>query len=327
MAVTAPANVSGATGGAGVWPTSRPKVVQVNGFRCHFHLAVTGAADNRNVDPDAEGMWHLRGRPRVGELACEVCGRLPHPRRTRLALAKLAAVFPVELALHALVIHLHPPYLLTVAVLTVTTTVLVIWVVEPSAMRVLGRWLHGPELRHRDRVDRAQALWRIRVRLADRPGALEHLAHHLAQRRANILTVHVHQLAGAVLDELVVATPEDLGPRGVVAAVEQAGGAEVRVWPATVLSLIDGQTKALAVAARIVGDPGELPLAVAELLGAQYRCGGDDHDHPPGTVLELGDGAEAITLIRPDEPFTPAEIARAHRLADLARLAVNPDRR
>lgn len=252
-------------------------------------------------------------------LACEVCGRLPHPRRTRLALAKLAAVFPVELVLHALVIHLHPPYLLTVAVLTITTTILVIWVVEPSAMRMLGSWLHGPELRCRDRIDEAPALWRIRVRLADRPGALETLAKHLADCEANILTVHVHQLEGAVLDELVVAAPAQIGEHAITAAVVRAGGGRVGVWPASVLSLIDGQTKALSIAARIVDEPDELPLAVAELLGARYLAPGapDSADPGDGTRLEL---EQRGSFVRPGEPFTPAEIARAHRLAELAEL-------
>ncbi|MFD6395171.1 amino acid-binding protein [Nocardia sp. NPDC060249] len=269
-------------------------------------------------------MWRFAVRPRVTVLACEVCGRLPHPGRTRLTLAKLAAVFPVELALHALVVHLHPPYLLTVALLTVTTTILVIWVVEPSAMRMLGGWLHSPELRHRDRIDSAPALWRIRVRLADRPGALETLAKHLAHRDANILTVHVHQLEDAVLDELVVAAPAEVTAHAITSAAEHAGGSGVRVWPATVLSLIDGQTKALAIAARIVGDPDELPLAVAELLGARYLAPGTPQVTEPGegTLLELDRDDRRWGFVRPDEPFTPAEIARAHRLADLAALTV-----
>ncbi|MFC6011188.1 amino acid-binding protein [Nocardia lasii] len=269
-------------------------------------------------------MWRFAVRPCVTALACEVCGRLPHPGRTRLTLAKLAAVFPVELALHALVIRWHPPYLVTVALLTITTTILVIWVVEPSAMRMLGGWLHSPELRHRDRIDKAPALWRIRVRLTDRPGALETLAKHLAHRGANILTVHVHQLEGAVLDELVVDAPDEVTTQALTAAAVHAGGTQVGVWPATVLSLIDGQTKALAIAARIVGDPDELPLAVAELLGARYLAPGAPQAVEPdeGTLLELDLDGRCWGFVRPDEPFTPAEIARAHRLVDLAALTV-----
>lgn len=258
-------------------------------------------------------------------LACDVCGRMPHPRRVRLTMAKLGAVFPVELALHALVIHYHPPYLLTVLLLTISTTLLVIWVVEPSAMRVLGNWLHGPELHTRDRITRASALWRIRAHLADRPGQLQALARSLAQRGVNILSVHVHHLESGVLDELVVATPIELTADALGAAVRHAGGSAVRVWPASSLTLIDGQTKALAIAGRVVADPMELPLAVAELLAAEYLAPGMPVPpaHPlDGTTLHLMlEDERPLTFVRPDEPFTPAEIARARRLSDLALLA------
>ncbi len=157
-------------------------------------------------------------------------------------------------------------YLLTVLTLTVTTTVLVIWVVEPSAMRLLGRWLHGPQLRVRDAVGRAPALWRIRVRLDDRPGRLEALTARLADHAVNIRAVHVHRLESGVLDELVVSAPDGLTAQALTGAVRQAGGAGVRVWPASPLTLVDGQTKALGIAARVAADPDELPLALAELL-------------------------------------------------------------
>ncbi|MFF2549618.1 amino acid-binding protein [Nocardia sp. NPDC058058] len=254
----------------------------------------------------------------VHALACEVCGRLPHPRRTRLTLAKLAAVFPVELALHALVLHLEIPYLAAVAILTVTTTILVIWVVEPGAMRYLARWLHGPELSHRQRLDSAERLWRIRVRLDNKPGRLELLAKQLAYRHANILTVHVHHLEDGVLDELVVSTPTDVGPPRLTTAINRAGGTAVGIWPASALTLVDGQTRALGLAARVATDPEELPLVIAELLGAQYVSTVDPEFAPHGTILEIA----PMTFVRPEDPFTPAEIARAHRLADLARLAI-----
>ncbi|WP_327140246.1 amino acid-binding protein [Nocardia sp. NBC_01327] len=258
----------------------------------------------------------------VHALACEVCGRLPHPRRTRLTLAKLAAVFPVELALHALVIHFDLPYLVTVALLTITTTILVIWVVEPGAMRYLARWLHGPELDQRQRLDSAELLWRIRVRLDNTPGRLELLAKQLTYRRANILTVHVHHLEDGVLDELVVSTPADVGPPRLAHAITKAGGSTVGIWPASALTLVDGQTRALSLATRVAGDPGELPLVIAELLGAQYVSAVDPEYAPAGTILEISADIEidAMTFVRPEEPFTPAEIARAHRLTDLARL-------
>lgn len=260
----------------------------------------------------------------IHALACEVCGRLPHPRRTRLTLAKLGAVFPVELALHALVIHLELPYLATVAVLTITTTILVIWVVEPGAMRYLGRWLHGPELRHRAHLDSAERLWRIRVRLDNKPGRLELLAKQLADRRANILTVHVHHLENGVLDELIVSTPADVAPNRLTQAISRAGGVPVGIWPASALTLVDGQTRALGLATRVAADPAELPLVIAELLGAQYVPTPDPDRVPGSTLLEIAppEKLDPMTFLRSGEPFTPAEIARAHRLADLALVSV-----
>ena len=124
----------------------------------------------------------------TGGTACDVCGRLPHPRRLRLTLAKLVAVAPVELALHAVVLAAHPPYLVAVGVLATVTTALVIWVVEPSTMRLLRSWLHAPKVRARQGIG---TLWRIRVTLDDRAGTLESVTRRLAvlcgvsQRRAH----------------------------------------------------------------------------------------------------------------------------------------------
>lgn len=258
----------------------------------------------------------------VHALACEVCGRLPHPRRTRLTLAKLAAVFPVEFLLHALVLHFELPYAVAVAVLTITTTILVIWVVEPGAMRYLARWLHGPELDHRDRLDSAERLWRIRVRLDNSPGRLEMLAKQLGHRQANILTVHVHHLEDGVLDELVVSTPADVSSGHLAQAIARSGGFAVGIWPASALTLVDGQTRALGLAARVANDPEELPLVIAELLGAQFVAAIDTERAPAVTTLQITpDDGDAMTFVRSEDPFTPAEVARAHRLTDLAQLA------
>jgi hypothetical protein len=67
------------------------------------------------------------GEPRRGNygLACDACGQLPHPHKLRLTAVKLAAVLPIELALHAMVLSAHPPYLVSTVTLAVSTTVLV----------------------------------------------------------------------------------------------------------------------------------------------------------------------------------------------------------
>ncbi|WP_232828064.1 amino acid-binding protein [Kribbella monticola] len=276
-------------------------------------------------------MEQLRRSVTAG-MACDVCGRLPHPHRLRLTLAKLAAILPVEFALHAAVLALHPPYLLTVALLAVTTTALVIWIVEPSAMRLLRRWLHAPghHLRSRTRevLTQAPSLWRIRVTLDDRAGELERLTRRLADLDANILGLHVHPIDAGVRDELVVSTPEVVGAEELLAGIESAGGRDVHVWPTTALALVDGQTEALNLAARVVADPAELSHAVAELLGARLVTdqlavarGLLPQD---GTMLKIPSPWSGLFVFtRPGEPFTPAESARAHRLAQVAELARN----
>lgn len=258
----------------------------------------------------------------TGGTACDVCGRLPHPRRLRLTLAKLVAVAPVELALHAVVLAAHPPYLVSVAVLATVTTALVLWVVEPSTMRLLRSWLHAPKVRPRQGIG---TLWRIRVTLDDRAGSLERLTRRLADLDANILGLHVHPIDDGVRDELVVSTPDTITAADLETAVESAGGRATHVWPTTALALVDGQTKALSLSARVVADPAELPHAVAELLGAQLvtdraTLAGQLPDD--ATVLKVPSPWTGLfAFSRPGEPFTPAESARAHRLAELAESA------
>lgn len=235
-------------------------------------------------------------------------------------MAKLTAVFPVDFVLHAFVLRLQLPFAAAVSVVAVTTTVLVIWVIEPSATRLLARWMHGPALRDRERFVHADTLWRIRIRLRDAPGQLEALTTHLARHRVNILTVHVHQVEDGALDELVVAAPAGLSAQDLSRTLLRTGGSGIRVWPATAMALIDGQTKALGLAARVVADPGELPLAVAELLGAHILAPGSAAEAVAGaSVLELtASTGESLRFYRRDEPFTPAEAARAQRLSDLS---------
>ena len=268
-------------------------------------------------------------RTATRDLTCDCCGRLPHPHRGRLTLAKLAAVFPIELLLHALVVRQELPFAATVTVLTVSTTILVIWVVEPSAMRMLRGWLHAPALRTHRRLSEAPTLWRVRVTLDDKPGALKRLASRLAPLGADILSLHVHPLARGVRDELVVAAPEHVHAADLVAAAHAAGATDVHTWPTTALALVDGQTKALTLAARVSENPSELPLATAELLDAHVvtdhvrvthsRASGHG---PHETELRLPTPWTGMFVIsRPDEPFTPAESARACRLAEIAEIA------
>jgi hypothetical protein len=265
--------------------------------------------------------------PAAAELSCEVCGQMPEPTKARLTLANIAVMLPIELLVHAAVVETHLPYVANVLVLTMTATILVIWVAEPSAARMLRRWIHAPALRHRSRLHEAPALWRARTVLRDTPGSLQRLSGALAGLDTNILSIHVHPVAGGVLDELVLSAPGELREAELLRALREGGGTEPHVWPTTALAMADGQTGALSLAARIAASPDELPLAVAELLRARIGTGpgsGSASNAAPaadGTVLRIPTAWHGpLTFSRPGEPFTPAESARAHRLAELAEI-------
>ncbi len=260
-------------------------------------------------------------------LACPACGRVPHPHRLRGALAKLVAAFPIELALHALVLWLHPPLLVAVLALAVTTTVLVIWVVEPSTMRLLASWLHAPALRASAQLHDAESLWRMRVTLRDEPGALRSLTHELAALGASVLDLSVHPLAHGVRDEIVVGAPPGLTDTDLARAVAAGGGSDIRLWPTTAMSLVDGTTKALSLASHVALVPEDLPLAIAQLLGAEPVAETD----ATAALQQSANGEHLLRLPTPwtgllvfrrsEDAFTPAEVARAHRLAEIAEAA------
>jgi hypothetical protein len=259
----------------------------------------------------------------TAELSCEVCGLMPEPTKTRLTVANIAMMLPIELVVHAAVVETHLPYVAKVLVLTLTATILVIWVAEPSAARILRGWLHAPALRHRRKLGTAPSLWRARTVLQDQPGSLQRITTALARLDTNILSIHVHPVAGGVLDEFVLSAPGNLGERQLLEALRDGGGSRSHVGPTTALAMADGQTKALSLAARIADAPDELPLAVAELLRARILTPSEAvlEKHDAGTRLKIPTAWHGpLTFVRPGEPFTPAESARAHRLAELAEI-------
>jgi hypothetical protein len=256
-------------------------------------------------------------------LACDVCGQLPHPHKARLTLANVAVMLPVELLVHAAVVNTEMPYLQKVLVLTLTATVLVIWVAEPSVRLALRDWLHAPALRHRRRLHASATLWRVRTKADDDPAAQGKLARSLAGGNADILGLQLHPVPGAVLTELVISAPENVSQSDLLASAEAGGGRSVRAWPTTALALADGQTKALSLALRVAGNPDELQLAVADLLGAELGADPLSTGTRPKEVSLLkvpSPRLGPLFFARPQAPFTPAESARAHRLAELAEM-------
>lgn len=278
------------------------------------------------------GWTDIRGTS-TRDLVCDSCGRLPHPRRGRLTVAKLAAVFPIELLMHAIASRQDLPIIATVALLAIITTILVIWVVEPSALRLLRSWLHAPALRTHRRINEAAAVWRLRATFDDKPSALEKLAGQLAPLGAEIMSLKAHPHSRGIRNELVVSAPKHVQASDLVAAAIAAGTVGVLAWPTTALALVDNSTKALALAARVSESPGELPHATAELLDAhlvadhvrvtRHQAGG----HGPHEVeLRIPTPWTGLFVISRHEPFTPAESARASRLAEIAEIAAIRDR-
>ena len=263
-------------------------------------------------------------RPTTAALTCHECGQLPEVSKTRLTVANVLTILPIELLVHALVVDTELPYLAKVLALTVTATAVVIWVAEPSARMILRRWLHAPALRRRRRFEASPALWRVRTVLPDGTGALERVTRGFTRLDANILNVHVHRVTGGVLDEFVLSASGDLTDEDLLATVAQSGGRDTRVWPTTPVALTDGQTRALSLAARVANNPGELAQAVAELVSAEIITAGGETLIPlasrlDGTLLKIPTTwHEPLLFHRPGEPFTPAEAGRAHRLAELA---------
>jgi len=174
----------------------------------------------------------------------------------------------------------------------------------------------------------ARRLWRLRVTVAEEPGALERLTGALAELDANILALHVHPLADGARDDLVLAVPERVSSLVLLDAVEDGGGRDASLAPTSAHALTDEPTRALALAARVSAAPAELPSAVAELLGAHVvtdalRAPEPAWQEASDAVLHLpSPWSASFALTREGDPFTPAEVARASQLAALAATAV-----
>jgi hypothetical protein len=256
-------------------------------------------------------------------LACDSCGRMPEPTRTRRTLAEVLAILPIELVVHALVVDTELPYLAKVALLAATATVLVIWVTQPSVHRLFARWLHAPVLRQRARLDVAPALWSVRVTIANSPGALRRLTAGVTRLRANIVAIEtLSSSSNGVVDHLIVETDPDLPEGRLHAALTEGGARSLRLQRTTPQMVVDGQTRALSAAIQVVTDPDVLPDVIAAYLDAEPSSEGEMAAGGAATLRVPGVGGLPLWFTRNGAPFTPAESARAHRLAELAETVV-----
>jgi methylglyoxal synthase/RimJ/RimL family protein N-acetyltransferase len=187
----------------------------------------------------------------------------------------------------------------------------------------------------------AVKLWNIRATLDDVPGRLAILAASLARRAINILAVQVYLTPDGPVDELLVAASPLLTVADLAAAVVDGGARAPRVTPADAHALVDGPTRALSLAARLLRNPDDLPAVLTSLFpGAEVTWrpeppaglvndatdlarGGDvtkpGSPVPAAAQLWLNDpSGGGYLLSRPAAPFTPAERARAYAMVDIA---------
>lgn len=201
-----------------------------------------------------------------------------------------------------------------------------------NAASTVRRWLRHAV--HRPpwliRVGEATALWRIRTTVDDAPGSLAVLAENLGHLNVNILAVELHPLGHAVTDELIVETSHRVTASDLVAAIQTGHGAGTWVGPADAHDLTDLPTRILGLAARAVTDPGELPEVLHDLYRGSTVSWSPEPDGDPalaGTTIRLEDprGGQ-LTLTRPELPFSPAELARARALVDIAAITISSGR-
>ncbi|MEV6037342.1 ACT domain-containing protein [Nonomuraea sp. NPDC052116] len=181
----------------------------------------------------------------------------------------------------------------------------------------------------------AMVLWRIRMRVVERPGRLASVAGAFGRLGCNILALHIAPTGSSAitpagcdaLDEFVIEAPPGLALEALSGALTEAGGHDVVIVAAQVKDLTDPGVQALVLAQRVSADPDRLPEAMGELLRVpevEWRRPGDTVDEGAelNTTMVISVNPDRALLIRrPELPFTPTEAARAAALTATARQA------
>lgn len=153
---------------------------------------------------------------------------------------------------------------------------------------------------------------RVRVELADEPGALARLTTVLAGMGVDIASVDVLEVDGiTVVDELVLRLPADVGPRDVVDALRRGGVGEV-LSTHTDAPRGDATVRAMELVASVLtapADPGAAGRALAAIAYADA-----------GALLDLDDASPFPLAQRAREQGVPTS-GRAG--SDVSPLAVS----
>lgn len=181
--------------------------------------------------------------------------------------------------------------------------------------------------------------WRVRARLADRPGTLARLATRLGQHGCNLLGVAVLPVADGpdafddaadVVDELVLRAPATLGHGELMRLVEAQGARCLGIVPASVGDLVDAQTAVLRAATDALSGNSTTYEALRVVLNADsVRRPAKATESAAGEVgavrLQVGGHRATITLAGGEQvvasrgwaPFTDGELARVPALIAL----------
>ncbi|KQZ75316.1 aromatic ring-opening dioxygenase LigA [Nocardioides sp. Root151] len=172
-------------------------------------------------------------------------------------------------------------------------------------------------------------LWRVRMTLPDRPGALAVLAANCGDQGVNIMGLQIFPGIESVTDELVLRCPDHWGLPDIAELVESSGGESVSGAPCTEQALVDQPARYVQAARTILAQPAAFPEVVARLFDAESDPA-EDALAVVQDVMEMQVG-EVQVQVRRTAPFTATEHARGSAMADLVsdvlargRLEVSP---
>ncbi|WP_245154774.1 GNAT family N-acetyltransferase [Nocardioides sp. 1609] len=163
-------------------------------------------------------------------------------------------------------------------------------------------------------------LWRVRVTLPDRPGALAELAAECGKAGANIVGVQAFPDNDRVTDELVLRTPDEWTAEDLVVLHERSGGRDIVAATCTEEALLDQPTRYVQAARSVLAQPASFPDVVAHLFDADVLPG-----EGPQDVMEMAVG-DVQVQIRRVAPFTAVEHARGAAMAELVSDVLGRDR-
>lgn len=157
-------------------------------------------------------------------------------------------------------------------------------------------------------------LWRVRLTLPDRPGALAALAQRCGEAGVNILGLQIFPGIEDVTDEVVLRTPDGWTGAEIDALVVGSGGSDVVAQQCTEAALTDQPTRYVQAARSILARPMSFPEVVARLFDAEADP--DPASDVVHDVMAMQVGDVQVQVHR-TAPFTATEHARGAAIADL----------